>query len=143
MLPMSITIFCVRRVVHGLTPSFHPLHLLTTADISLTPPSDGISSLAWSSDSKQLLVSSWDGVSSLLSIFLCHRLRQRIRDVDHSSRSLLIPSSRPSNSTTPLPSPSPLPLPLLLLASSQQKLALRFSPQRSLRSTTILLIHLG
>jgi hypothetical protein len=33
-----------------------------TGDVSLQPPTDGISSLAWSPDSSRLLVASWDSV---------------------------------------------------------------------------------
>lgn len=36
---------------------------LTMPDLSLQPPTDGISSMAWSPDSNRLIVGSWDGVS--------------------------------------------------------------------------------
>lgn len=39
------------------------LHKL--ADIHLPPPSDGLSALSWSPDSQNLLVASWDGVSTM------------------------------------------------------------------------------
>lgn len=39
-----------------------------TGDVSLQPPADGISSLAWSPDSRRLLVGSWDSVRRACNI---------------------------------------------------------------------------
>lgn len=56
----------------------HPLPSLTlcsstaSSDIALKPPTDGISSLAFSQDSSRLLVASWDGVSRMTNRYMTY-----------------------------------------------------------------------
>lgn len=47
------------------------MYTLLSADISLQPPMDGLSSVSWSGDSSKLLVSSWDGVRLIEALGNC------------------------------------------------------------------------